>query len=155
MRHGPVLTAFARAFAVVGLVTVAVVVDYRDMIALFTLPFGIAQEQPQEVAPAASTPSPVFDEVSDKRCYSVTVQCDESALALGEDLAERLKARGFCVRNVFTCDIPRSYVVFGDPDEQAAAESIVGMLGFGEALGAREGSNYKGDLLVLVGRDAL
>lgn len=154
MRHRPVLTMLARTFAVVGLVAVAVIVDYRDMIALFTLPFGLTQEQAQGSAPVEPAPLLAFDEVSDKRRYTVTVQCDESSSEIGRQLVQRLEANGFDVRQVDEWDIPRTLVVFGKPSEQAAAESIVRTLGFGKAIGGREGYSYEGDILVLVGSDA-
>ena len=153
MRHGPVATAFARAFVVVGLVAIAVIVDYRDMIAFVALPFGVAQEQPQDLAPAAPSPD-AFDEVSDKWGYAVVVQCDASAYELGSGFVDQLESRGFRVRSMFQCDVPRTIVVCGDPSQRAAAESIVEALGFGEVVEGGDGGSFEGEISVYVGRDA-
>ncbi|WP_080800336.1 LytR C-terminal domain-containing protein [Arabiibacter massiliensis] len=153
MRHGPVSTALARVFVVIGLVAVAVIVDYRDMIAFVALPFGMAQEQPQELAPAATSPV-TFDEVSDKWGYEVMLQCDASAEEIGSEFFDKLESRGFRVRGVFGCDIPNTVVVYGDLGERAAAESIAETLGFGEVVNGSSGGSYEGEIVVYIGRDA-
>lgn len=159
MRRGPVITAFARVCMVAGLVVTSIIVDYRDMIAFFTPPFGVVAKQdpeaPAEAEPSSSAPALEFSQVSDKRHYSVTIRCDTIAMERGYELAQQLQARGIEVRHVYECSIPTTVVAYSEAKEQTMAESIVSMLGIGQVVGGSEDYNYKGDILVLVGADAV